>query len=121
MVLNDGAIALQSATDAGTAFLFGYLGGAPPPFVAVHPELGFILAFKALPLVIVISALAALAVSLGRGAAGDGAVRLGARRWLGIGGALALGAAVHIFVGMIEAPLLIRPYLARMQRGNCSR
>ncbi len=37
---------------------------------------------------------------------------------MGIGGALALGAAVHVFVGMIEAPLLIRPYLTRMQRGE---
>ena len=40
------------------------------------------------------------------------------RRAMGIGGALALGAAVHVFVGMIEAPLLVRPYLARMQRGE---
>jgi CNT family concentrative nucleoside transporter len=40
------------------------------------------------------------------------------RRVMGIGGALALGAAVHVFVGMIEAPLLVRPYLARMQRGE---
>ena len=40
------------------------------------------------------------------------------RRSMGISGALALGAAVHIYVGMIEAPLLIRPYLARMQRGE---
>ena len=31
---------------------------------------------------------------------------------------MALGAAVHVFVGMIEAPLLVRPYLARMQRGE---
>jgi CNT family concentrative nucleoside transporter len=40
------------------------------------------------------------------------------RRTVGVGGALGLGAAVHIFVGHIEAPLLIRPYLARMQRGE---
>ena len=40
------------------------------------------------------------------------------RRRLGLGGALALGAAVHIFVGMVEAPLLIRPYLREMQRGE---
>jgi concentrative nucleoside transporter, CNT family len=40
------------------------------------------------------------------------------RRSMGISGALALGGAVHIYVGMIEAPLLIRPYLARMQRGE---
>jgi CNT family concentrative nucleoside transporter len=37
---------------------------------------------------------------------------------MGIGGALGLGAAAHIFLGMIEAPLLIRPYLAGMQRGE---
>lgn len=40
------------------------------------------------------------------------------RRTLGIGGALALGGAVHIFVGMVEAPLLVRPYLNRMSRGE---
>ncbi len=118
MVLNDGAIALQDATDAGTSFLFGYLGGAPPPFVAVHPELGFILAFKALPLVIVISALAALLFHWGMLQRLTALFAWALKRWLGIGGALALGAAVHIFVGMIEAPLLIRPYLARMQRGE---
>jgi CNT family concentrative nucleoside transporter len=37
---------------------------------------------------------------------------------MGISGALALGAAVHVFVGMVEAPLLVRPYLMRMQRGE---
>jgi CNT family concentrative nucleoside transporter len=40
------------------------------------------------------------------------------RRVMGIGGALGLGAAVHIFVGNIEAPLLVRPWLSRMQRGE---
>src|SRR6202011_4430187 len=39
-------------------------------------------------------------------------------RALGIGGALGLGAAVHVFVGMIEAPLLVRPYLRTMARGE---
>ena len=40
------------------------------------------------------------------------------RRTIGVGGALGLGAAVHIFVGHIEAPLLIRPYLLRLARGE---
>ena len=40
------------------------------------------------------------------------------RRFMGISGPLALGAAVHVFVGMVEAPLLVRPYLMRMQRGE---
>lgn len=116
--LNRAALALQDATDAGTGFLFGYLGGAPAPFDAVHPQFGFILAFKALPLVIVISALAALLFHWGVLQRLTAVLAWGLRRWLGIGGALALGAAIHIFVGMIEAPLLVRPYLARMQRGE---
>jgi CNT family concentrative nucleoside transporter len=40
------------------------------------------------------------------------------RRTVGIGGPLGLGAAVHIFVGHIEAPLLIRPYLMGLERGE---
>ena len=40
------------------------------------------------------------------------------RRSVGVGGPLGLGAAVHIFVGHIEAPLLIRPYLLRLERGE---
>ncbi len=40
------------------------------------------------------------------------------RSTLGIGGALGLGAALHIFVGIVEAPLLVRPYLLKMQRGE---
>jgi CNT family concentrative nucleoside transporter len=40
------------------------------------------------------------------------------RRSVGVGGPLGLGAAVHIFVGHIEAPLLIRPYLQRLERGE---
>lgn len=116
--LNALATALQDATDAGTGFLFGYLGGAPLPFAETHPGAAFILAFKALPLVLVISALSALLFHWGVLQRVAGVFAWGLRRTLGIGGALAIAAAVHIFVGMIEAPLLIRPWLARMQRGE---
>jgi CNT family concentrative nucleoside transporter len=118
LALNDAVHALQTATDAGTRFVFGYLGGPPYPFVESAPGAAFVLAFRALPLVLVISALAALLFHWGvlqwvaRGFAWV------LRRSLGVGGALGLGAATHIFVGMIEAPLLIRPWLARMQRGE---
>jgi len=117
-LLNDGATALQSATQAGTSFVFGYLGGPPLPFAESHPGASFILAFQALPLVLTISALASLLFYWGvlQRIAGPFAWLL--RRAMGIGGALALGAAVHVFVGMIEAPLLVRPYLLRMQRGE---
>jgi CNT family concentrative nucleoside transporter len=110
--------ALQSATDAGTSFVFGYLGGGPLPFVETHPGASFVLAFKILPLVLVISALSSLLFYLGVLQRITGAFAWLLRRTLGIGGALALGAATHIYLGMIEAPLLIRPYLARMTRGE---
>jgi len=117
-LLNDAANSLQRATETGTAFVFGYLAGPPLPFAETHPGASFILAFQALPLVLTISALASLLFHWGvlqRITAGFAWVL---RRTMGIGGPLALGAAVHVFVGMVEAPLLVRPYLARMQRGE---
>jgi CNT family concentrative nucleoside transporter len=118
LLLDHAMDALQSATDAGTAFLFGYLGGGPLPFTENHPGASLVLAFKILPLVLVISALSSLLLYLGLLQRLTSAFAWLLRRTLGIGGALALGAAVHIFLGMIEAPLLIRPYLARLQRGE---
>ena len=106
------------ATETGTAFVFGYLAGPPLPFAETHPGASFILAFQALPLVLTISALASLLFHWGILQAVTGLFARLLRRVLGISGPLALGAAVHVFVGMIEAPLLIRPYLARMQRGE---
>jgi len=118
LLLNHGVDALQDATDAGTSFVFGYLGGAPLPFVETHPGASFVLAFKILPLVLVISALSSLLLHWGILQRITAAFAWLLARTLGLGGALSLGAAVHIFVGMIEAPLLIRPYLARLQRGE---
>jgi len=115
---NDAATAFQHATDAGSRFVFGYLAGPPLPFAENHPGASFILAIQALPLVLTISALASLLFHWGVLQRVTGAFAWLLRRTMGIGGALALGAAVHVFVGMIEAPLLVRPYLARMQRGE---
>jgi concentrative nucleoside transporter, CNT family len=118
LLLNRGANALQEATNAGTGFVFGYLGGGALPFIEIHPGASFILAFRAMPLVVVISALASLLFYWGVLQRITAAFAWLLRRAMGIGGALALGAAVHVFLGMIEAPLLVRPYLARMQRGE---
>ena len=118
LVLNRAVEAMQSATDQGTSFVFGYLGGAPLPFAETRPGSSFILAFRALPLILTISALASLLFHWGvlqKLVAGFAWLL---RRSMGIGGALGLAASVHVFVGMIEAPLLIRPYLARMARGE---
>ena len=110
--------ALQGATEAGTGFVFGYLGGGQLPFAETNPGASFIFAFRALPLVLVISALATLLFYWGVLQRIVAAFAWVLRRSVGVGGPLGLGAAVHIFVGHIEAPLLIRPYLMRLARGE---
>ncbi|HEV8678285.1 MAG TPA: nucleoside transporter C-terminal domain-containing protein [Stellaceae bacterium] len=118
LLLNDAVGAVSKATEAGTSFVFGYLGGADLPFAETRPGAAFVFAFKALPMVLVVSALATLLFYWGvlqRVVQGFAWVL---RRSVGVGGPLGLGAAVHIFVGHIEAPLLIRPYLARLERGE---
>ena len=118
LLLNRAVDALQTATDAGTGFVFGYLGGGRLPFVETRPGAAFILAFRALPLVLTSSALASLLFLWGILQRVVMAFAWLLKKSLGVGGALGLGAAVHVFVGMIEAPLLVRPYLADMRRGE---
>src|SRR5438067_5172032 len=118
LVLNQAVEALQKATEAGTGFVFGYLGGGDLPFAETKPGTSFIFAFKALPMVLVVSALATLLFYWGVLQRIVQAFAWVLRRAVGVGGPLGLGAAVHIFVGHIEAPLLIRPYLLRMTRGE---
>src|SRR4029077_19262716 len=114
LLLNRAVEGLQSATEAGTGFVFGYLGGGQLPFAETRPGASFIFAFRALPLVLVISALATLLFHWGVLQRIVQAFAWVLRRSVGVGGPLGLGAAVHIFVGHIEAPLLIRPYLLRL-------
>ena len=116
--LNGAVIALQDATTAGTSFVFGYLGGGPLPFEETQPGASFILAIRALPLILVMSALSALLFYwriLPIVVQGFAWVL---RRSFGIGGAAGVGVAANIFVGMVEAPLLIRPYLSRLTRSE---
>ena len=116
--LNHVADAVQAASEAGSGFVFGYLGGGTLPFAETSPGASYILAFRALPMVLVISMLAAVLFHWGVLQRVMGAFAWLLRRSLGIDGPLALGAAIHVFVGQVEAPLLVRPYLARMQRGE---
>jgi concentrative nucleoside transporter, CNT family len=116
--LNELLLSLEQATREGTAFVFGYLGGDELPYQETGQGSSFILAFRALPLVLLISALSALLFYwrvlpfIVRG------LSCLLQRAMGIGGALALGAATNIFVGMVEAPLLVRPYLQEMTRSE---
>jgi CNT family concentrative nucleoside transporter len=118
LALNEGLMALERATQAGTAFVFGYLGGAPLPFAESHPGSSFVLAFRALPLVLLVSALSSLLFYwrvlplIVRGASTV------LEKTMGLGGAVGLSTAANIFVGMVEAPLVIKPYLQRLSRGE---
>lgn len=110
--------ALEQATEAGTGFVFGFLGGGPTPFQVTDPSSSFVLAFRALPIVLVVSAISSLLFHWRVLPWIVGAVSAVLRRTLGIGGAVGLSAAADIFVGMVEAPLLVRPYLRVMSRGE---
>ena len=116
--INDAVGAISSASRAGTSFVFGYVGGGALPFDLKTPGADFVLAFQALPIVLVMSVLTTLLFywrilpPVVRGMAWL------LERTLGIGGAVGLSTAANIFLGMVEAPLFIRPYLAKLTRAE---
>jgi CNT family concentrative nucleoside transporter len=118
LLLNRLVLSLEESTAAGTAFVFGYLGGGPLPFDEKFAGAGFILAFRALPLVLVISALSALLFYWKVLPLVVRAFSWALRKTMRIGGAEGLGVSANVFVGMVEAPLLIRPYLKLMTRSE---
>jgi len=119
-VLNGAVSAIAMATEAGTRFVFGYLGGQPHPQTNPYPfqitDQGstFILAFRVLPLILFFTVLSALLwyfrilPLLIRG------FSFVLRKSLGVGGAVGVSTAANIFLGMVEAPILVKPYLARL-------
>ncbi len=109
---------LAAATRAGTGFVFGYLGGGPAPFSVDHPGNTFVLAFQALPLVLVMSALSAVLYHWRILPLVVRALSAVLERAFGLGGAVGMSAAAMPFLGMVESPLLIRPYLGRLSRGE---
>jgi CNT family concentrative nucleoside transporter len=118
LVLNDALGALERATRDGTAFVFGFLGGGPLPYPESYPGATFVLAFRALPLVVVVSALSALLFYwrvLPWVVKGFSAML---EKTLGVGGAIGLSSAANVFVGMVEAPLVVKPYIRGMSRSE---
>ncbi len=116
--LNDAILALQAATEAGTGLVFGYLGGAPLPFEEPFPGAAYVLAFRGLPLIVVVSALGGLLLYWGvlqrivRGMAWL------LERGMKVGGPVGFVSAGNVFFGMVEAPLFARPYVARLSRSE---
>jgi len=118
LLLNNVVLSLDAATREGSAFVFGYLGGGTPPFMVTDPGSSFILAFQALPLVLVIGALSSLLFHWKILSYIVKILSIVLQKTLNIGGALGLGASTTIFLGMVEAPLVVKPYLRRMTRSE---
>ncbi|MBW2604752.1 MAG: nucleoside:proton symporter [Deltaproteobacteria bacterium] len=116
--LNHLVLSLEASTKAGTSMVFGYLGGGDLPFAEKFPGSGFILAFQALPLILVISALSSLLFYWKILPLVVRAFSYVLQKTLGLGGAEGLGVSANIFVGMVESPLFIRPYLREMTRSE---
>ena len=110
--------ALEQATAAGTGLIFGPVLGVQENWEAHIGAPGPIFIFQVLPLIIVVAALSAMLWHWGvlrwvtRGFA------LIFQRLMGIGGATSLGVSANVFMGMTEAPVLIKPYLKAMTRSE---
>ena len=117
-ILSRGVLALTSATDSGVAFVFGYLAtGAPgAPFEVTDPAGTFIFAFGGLVLVIVVSAFSALLWHWRLIPLIVNGLSYLFKKPLNVGGPVGLSATANVFLGQVEAPLLVRPYLATMTK-----
>lgn len=116
---NSAVQAIEKATLVGSSYMFGYLGGAPLPFALADgaaPPL--IIAFQILPLVIVFSALAALLWHWGVLRAAVNGLSFLLRRTLGVSGVVGLSGGANMFLGVVESPLVVRAYFARMTRAE---
>lgn len=116
--IGNGVDALVRATEAGTSLVFGYLGGGPLPFEETYPGASFVFAFRSLPLVVFIGALSAILYHyrvLPYVVKGFAWVL---SKTMGISGPASFSTAANVFIGMVEAPLLVRPYLASMSRSE---
>lgn len=116
--LNGALEALERATQAGTSFVFGFLAGGPAPYAETNPTASFVLAFRALPLVLVVSALSALLFHWRVLPVVVKAFAWVLNKSMGLGGAVGVSSAANVFVGMVEAPLVVKPYLARLSRSE---
>ena len=116
--IGNGVLVLQEATKAGTSLVFGFIGGGALPFKENYPGSTFVLAFQALPLVLVISALTSLLYYWRVLPVIVGFFAKLLEKSFGISGAEGVAVAANIFVGMIEAPLFIKPYMAKLSRSE---
>src|SRR5438876_8944972 len=101
--INHAVDAIAAATRAGTSFVFGYLGGGPLPYELKVPGAEFVLALRALPVLLVMSALTTLLFYWRVLPPVVRAFAWPLQNTRGAGGAVGLATAADIFLGMVEA------------------
>lgn len=106
---------LLSFTDAGAAFIFGNMVSSDPE---ITKTIGYIFAFKVLPTVVFVSALTSLLYYLGFLQKIVFGFAWILSKTMRLSGAESLAAAANIFVGQTEAPLLVKPYIAKMSKSE---
>lgn len=117
-ILNKAVVLLEESTRAGTSFVFGYLGGGHLPFDEKSPGASFVFALQALPIVLVVSALSSLFFYWRILPILVETFSWLLQKTMRIGGAVGLSAAANVFLGMVESPLFVRPYLRKMTRSE---
>ena len=110
--------ALEAATAAGTGLIFGPVLGVQENWEAFVDGPGPIFIFQILPLIIVVAALSAILWHWGVLRWVTKGFALVFERLMGISGAASLGVSANVFMGMTEAPVLIKPYLKAMSRSE---
>ena len=110
-ILGNGVFILQQATQEGANFVFGY-----PPIedAPAYRSLLQTFAFGVLPYVIVMSCISAILWYWGILPFIVNMLSKACQKLFNIGGPVGLGAAANVFIGQVEAPLLIRPYLKKL-------
>ncbi len=115
--MNAGVIAIERATLEGSSYMFGYLGGAPLPFdVKPGAATPVVIAFQILPLIITMSALAAILWHWGVLRLIVRGLSWALQKTLGVSGVVGLNAGANLFLGVVEAPLVVRGWLATVSR-----
>ena len=121
-LINSGVKAVVNATESGTLFIFGYLGGDPLnvdyPFFISEPDATMILAFRVLPLILMFTVLSAILWHYRVLPIIIKGFSVVLRKSLKVSGAVGFSSAANIFIGMVESPALIRPYIAVLTRSE---
>lgn len=109
--LGNGVTVLQNATIEGASFVFGF---PPSDSSFVYRSLLETFAFGVLPYIIVMSCISAILWYWGVLPFIVKIISRACQKLFNIGGPVGLGAAANVFIGQVEAPLLIKPFVNKL-------